>query len=206
MELNEPIENKIVANYRRDNSRRISNFLSRISIGQIFVIGILAFIIISMTNNPTIDKRYYLGGYLILFAIILALYFKTSSEKKILPDYVVKEIAQEALNRKVREGKEFAFDSKAIVLPQCHLKYENDMITGTSGPVAWEVGFIEKVYGSNYKREGVIRIHPYEGFVTGISWMPLGYSGKESRDRDIIPVGVVQGNIKTTEWSGSANN
>ena len=80
------------------------------------------------------------------------------------------------------------------------MKYENDLISGTSGPTSWDVGFVEFVHGTRFKKDGVISIHPYLGIITGIDFRPLGYTGRESRDRDIIPVGVVQGNVKTTEF------
>ena len=194
------MENEIAEEYKKNNESKVKNLLSNISVVHLLVLGVIILIIISISKSNS-DPKYNYVIYGVLVAVILVLYFKPSKEKKLLPDYVVKQIAQEALNKKIREGKEFSFDSKVFVTPYCTLKYENDMTTGTSGPVAWEVGFEELVEGSQYKKAGIVRVHPFEGFITGIKHLPFGYTGRESTDRvDIVPVGVVQGNIKTTDW------
>lgn len=193
----------IAKEYTQKKESRWKHFLSNISTGQVIIFGVIIFLVISFSNNKTADPKYNYVLYGVLIVIILVLYFKPSNQKILLPEHVVKRIAQEALDRKVREGKEFSFDSTVMVNSACHLKYESDMMTGTSGPVAWEIGFIERVNNSQYKKEGVIRIHPYEGIVTGISFYPLGYTGRESRDREIVPVSVVQGSVKTTEYGGT---
>ena len=191
---------KIAKEYKKSSGNRLTEFLAKISTGQVILFGIVIFILIAFNNNQGSDQKYTYAIYFILIGIIAVLYFKPAKEKRLLPDYVAKEIAQEALNLKVREGKEFSFDSKLFVTPYCHLKYENDLITGMSGPVGWDVGFIELVHGTQYKKEGVVSIHPYEGIVTGITFRPLGYTGMESRDKVIIPVAVVEGKIKTTDY------
>lgn len=188
--------------YQRNNNNKFVNMISNLGIGHIIVIGIVALFVISLTKNNQ-DPRYNYVLYFILIGIILVMYFKPSKEQTLLPREVVAKIAQERLNEMVRDGKEFSFDSKVNVNPACHLKYENDLLTGTSGPVSWEVGFVEMVHGSRYVKDGVISIHPFKGIVTGIDFRPMGYTGRESRDRDIIPVGVVQGNIKTSDFSGN---
>jgi hypothetical protein len=195
------MENEIAEEYKKNKESKIKNLLANVSVVHLLIIGVIILIIVAISKNNT-DPKYNYVIYGVLIAIILVLYFKPSKEKKLLPDYIAKQIAQEALNKKVKENKEFAFDSKVYVTPYCHLVYENDMTTGTSGPIKWEVGFEELKEGSQYKKQGVISIHPYEGFVTGIKMMPFGFSGRESHDRDIIPVGVVQGNIKTTDYGG----
>lgn len=186
--------------YAQKKESKFKNFISNISVGQVIIFGIVVFLIISFSKNKQANPAYNYVLYGILITIILILYFKPSKEKVLLPEHIVKQIAREIVKRKVMEGHEFSFDSRVEISAACHLKYENDMVTGTSGPVAWEVGFIEHVHNSNYKKEGVIRIHPYEGICTGISFYPLGYTGRESRDRDIVPVGVVPGSIKTTDF------
>ena len=193
------MEEDLAREYTKNSGHKMEGFLSRVSPFHIIIFGVIIFVIIAMSNNPNLNKNYNYVIYGVLVTIILVLYFKPDKEKKLLPEHVVKQIAQEALNRKLREGKEFAFDSKVLVMPACHLVYENDLINGTSGPISWEIGFVEKVRGTQYGKEGVIRIHPYLGLVCGISFYPAGYTGKESRDRTIIGVGVVQGNVKTTD-------
>ena len=190
----------IVKEYKKTSNTRFGDFLSNLGVGHILLIGLLLFFLVSMSDNPEVDPRQHYIIYFILGAIIVYLIYKPTAEKKILPEYVAKKIAQEALNEKVREGKQFSYASKVLVTGVCRLKYENDLISGTSGPVSWDIGFAESVRGSKYKKEGVISVHPYTGIVTGIEFRPLGYSGRESRDRDIVPVGVVEGKVKTTEF------
>ena len=49
------------------------------------------------------------------------------------------------------------------------------------------------VEGTQYKKSGVVSIHCYDGFVTGIKFMPFGYTGRESHDISEVPVGIIQG-------------
>jgi hypothetical protein len=194
------MENQIVEEYKKNNDNKLQNLLSNVSVVHLLMLGVVALIVYSVLKNNTDPKINYII-YGVMGIIILVLYFRPNKEKKLLPDYIVKQIAQEALNKKVREGKEFAFNSKVFVTPYCTLKYENDMTTGTSGPTSWEIGFEELIQGSQYKKAGIIRIHPFEGFVCGIKHLPFGYTGRETTDKvDIVPVGVVQGNVKTSDW------
>ena len=194
-------EDRIADEYKKNNEKRFQNLLTKINVFHLISVGVIVAILISMSKNST-DPKYNYIGYAVLIGTILVLYFKPPEGKKLLPDYIVKEIAQEALNRKVRIGKEFSFDSKVIVTPYCHLISENDMTTGKSGYVSWDVGFEELVSGSQYKKTGVISIHPHDGFITGIKSMTFGYDGTQSHNKDIVPVGVVMGNFKTTDFGG----
>lgn len=191
--------------YRKKSGHTFRDFVSKIGPSQIIVVGVIFAILVAFSNNPNLDQRYSYIGYFILLAIIGIMYFKPGPHKALLDEETVKHIAQEALNTKMREGNEFSFDSKVFVTSACDLKYEHDFVNGTSGPVGWDVGFVEYVKGTQYKKEGVIRIHPYEGIVTGLRFYPLGYTGRESKDRDIVPVGVIQGNVKTTDFGGGPN-
>lgn len=182
------MEDQIAKEWVNKNDNKWTNFLTRIGPGHIIVFGVIIFIIIAISKNQVTSNKYSILIYSVLVGIILVLMFKPNKEKKLLPEHVVKKIAQEALESKRREGVEIPQDSKVYVQPACHLKWNNDMQTGEYFPTAWEIGFIEKVHGSNYNRDGVISIHPFEGIVTGISWRPLGYTGLESRDKDIVPV------------------
>jgi hypothetical protein len=74
---------------------------------------------------------------------------------------------------------------------------------GKGGYVHWDVGFEELVHGSQYKKQGVVSIHCYDGFITGLKNMPFGFSGRESHDVTEFPVGVVMGNVKTTDFGNT---
>lgn len=190
---------KIAENWKKENSRSVSSIFSQITTAKVVIIAVGLLILLAMSKGNS-DPRYTYVIYGALIVIILVLYFKPMKEKKLLPEYIIKRIAKEELEKKRREGVEIAHDSRISPTLQCHLRYENDFITGSSGPVGWDVGFVELVHGTKYKKEGVISLHPYEGIVTGFKLMPLGYSGRESHDKDIIPVGVMQGTMKTTDY------
>jgi len=191
-----------VKEFRGKEENKISNFFSNIGIVHIVIVVVIVIILIKMGEGNTNPKYHYVI-YFMLGAVILYLIYKPSKEKQeIIPRWLAEKKAQEELDRMVREGKCFTFDSKVYVVAAGRTNYENDLMTGTSGPVSWHIGFIELVHGSQYKKEGVISIHPYNGRVTGLEFRPLGYSGRESKDRDIIPVNVVQGSMKTTDFSG----
>lgn len=193
--------NEIVENYQKKN--KFQNVLSRVNIIHVVIVGLLLFILIKMGKSGT-DPKYYYVGYAVLGVIIAIMYFKAGKNKKLIPRHVAAQIAQEELNRMVRDGKEFAFDSKCVVMAASQMKYKDDLIKGESGvPISWAIGFYEMVHGSNYKREGLIHIHPYEGYVMGIKMLPLGYTGAEETDRiKIVPVGIVSGSFKTSEFGG----
>ena len=131
--------------------------------------------------------------------MILVMYFKTDGTKKLLPRHIIIQIAQQELDLMIRVGQ-FPFDSKVYVSPSCQTKYENDLITDSSGPVSYAVGFYELVHGSQFKRDFVMFLNPYDGNVTGINEMRLGYDGTQTRDVMKIPVGVIQGSFKTNEF------
>lgn len=184
---------EVAEEYLKEENKkdRSSNFWSNFSGGYIVLIVVVVLIAISMSNNEKIDERYYLVIIVGLAIFIIYLMFKPNKEKHLIPEHVIKQMAQEALNKKVREGKEFPFDSKIDVTGVCHLNHEIDVGDGSQGYTAWEVGFIERVHGSNYKKEGVAIFHPFEGLLTGIEYRPLGYSGRESRDRLTICLGIL---------------
>lgn len=188
----------IVEQYIDKKNNRLQTFMSRLNTAKILLFGAIVFVLV--TINRSNNKSYTLIGWAVLLGVILVLYFKKDKTGEILDEPTVKLIAQEILNKKKIEGKEISYDSNVFTLPQCYLKWENDMVSGDSGPVAWDVGFVEMVHGKNYRREGIIHIHPYKGICTGIEWRPLGYSGIESKDRDVVPVGIIPGTIKTTEY------
>jgi hypothetical protein len=193
--------NEIVEEYKKGNENRVNNLLSSVTPIHLIVFGVLVLIAYSITkNNKDTNMTYII--YAVLFGVIIVLLYKPSKEKRLLPREVVVRIVKEEAEKMRRMGVEFSFDSKIFVKPHCHLKYENDMTTGTSGPVSWEVGVDELVHGTQYKKTFVFFVHPYEGIITGVDERVFGFKGIESRDRDVVPVGVVQGNIKTTDFGG----
>jgi len=186
---------------------RTAKFLSKVSVVHLVIIGILFLGLVVVSRSKT-DPIYNYIIFGILVAIIALLYFKPSKGKNIIPEWLAKKKALAALERKRREGSEIAFDSKVLVMPQCQLTWKDDMITGDSVPTGWDIGFKELIHGSKYSKEGVITLNPYTGEVTGICWMPFGYSGTEKATRvKIVPVGVlgtVQGGVNPKDFKNPA--
>lgn len=175
-----------------EKSSKIRNFFSSVSVGQVFLIVILFLGLLAI--NKTTDARYTYAIYGGLVIIILVLYFKSNPGRKLISVEEAKQCAQEYLEKLRRDGNEISFDSKVHVLPQCHPVYEDNLLTGQSGIVCYDCGFVEEVHGSLYRKEGVIKVHPYERIVTGLRWMNLGYTGRESSDVKIVPVGIINNN------------
>lgn len=181
----------------------LTNFLSKLSMPQVVGIILVVFILTSLYKS-NVDPKYHIVAYLGFILIIAALYFKPDKRKRLLPRYVAAQIAQDELDRMVREGISMPYDSKCYVMAASQVKHKDDLITGEGGvPLSWAIGFYEKVHGSEYKKEGVIYIHPYDGIVTGINWLPTGYSGTETKDIKVVPVSVVAGTFKTTDYGGT---
>ena len=127
--------------------------------------------------------------FMIIFSfIILSLFlmFRETSELKLIPEHIIKQIASNTLEKKRLKGEEIPFDAKVKVTLVGEGIYEQDMISGTSGIIRRDVGF--QMIRKGYKQTGVIGIHPYNGTILGIRWEKLGYTGKETKDRIIIPV------------------
>jgi hypothetical protein len=138
------MEERIAEDYKKNSENRTKNLLARINIVHLLILGVIVLIIFSISKNTT-DPKYNYVIYAVLIGIILVLYFKPSKEKRLLPDYIAKEIAQEALNKKVRDGIEFPYDSKVYVTPYCHLVWKDSVFDGNGGYVHWDIGFEELV-------------------------------------------------------------
>lgn len=190
--------------YQNDSSNRTRNFLSNLSIGKIFIIGIIILILIYISSNKDIDPKTNYVVYGILIAIILYLYFKPSTDRRLITRAEAVRIAEEELTRMIRGGREFSHDSK-IFISDCSNLRSVGSATGNTEYESWDIGFIECVHGTNYKKDKIIRIHPYFGIVMGIEDMPMGYTGKEKKDIQYIPIGIFQGSLKTTDLNTNPN-
>lgn len=188
----------VIENYNKKKEKRFRNLLSKIGIGHVILIAILFFIAISITNKPDIDPRYNYIIYATLIGIIILMYYKSGSEKEELIDwFTAASIVEEASKKMLRQGIEFSFDSKVKVMAPSHNKYENDLVSGYSGPVMWNIGVREYIHGSTYYKDWVCSVHPYKGLIMGWKKFPMGFSGREEMvDVKIVPVNVVEGSSK----------
>lgn len=196
------MDEHIADEYQRNLGDKVKNFISNIGLGTILVLGAIIGILIFMTTRKNLDPRYHWVVYFILGGIIIYLWFKSSPEKKLIPRKVAVKIAQEELDYMVKTGREFKHDSIVKVTEYSHLRTKDNLTDGFFDFVAWDIGYEELIQGSQFKKEGVISIHPYKGIVIGIEGAPMGWDARESRDVKIVPVGVIMGTQKTTDMAG----
>jgi hypothetical protein len=161
---------------------------------QVNPVQILVFVIILLGGNYLVSQGKIESSYFWIFVIaaaviIIFLIKRGSTSPTLIPEHIIKQIANEALLKKREKGIEIPFDAKVNVTLVGEAIWEQDMIAGTSNVIKRDVGF--EVTRKGYKKTGVIGIHPYNGTVLGIRWEKLGYSGKSGRDRVIVPVGVI---------------
>lgn len=156
------------------------------------VIGIL--IMISLGNywvtTGKIDTNLFWGILVAMGFFVLFLMYREDSEAKLIPEHIIKQIGQESLEKKRALGIEIPFDCKVKVTLVGEGIWEQDMVSGTSGMIRRDVGF--EVIRKGYIKKGVIGIQPYNGTILGLRWERFGYTGKESKDRIIVPVEVIK--------------
>lgn len=154
------------------------------------ILGIaLIFVANYYTKLGKISPTFFYAIIIGLVILIVYLLYRAPTQEKLIPEHIIKRIAYESLERKRMLGEEIPFDCKIRVTLVGECVYEHDMLKGLSGIVKREVGF--EIIRKGYRKTGVIGIHPYTGDVMGLRWERLGYSGKETKDRTIVPVGVV---------------
>ncbi len=158
----------------------------------IHVIGVILLIFLGRywVSEGKIPGNYLLGISIAFGVLFLFLIYRESNEPKLIPEHIIKQIAYDALEKKKSRGIEIPFDAKVKVTLAGEGIYEQDMVSRTSGLIRRDVGF--EIIQKGYRKKGVIGIHPYNGIILGIRWELLGYSGKETKDRLIIPVSVLE--------------
>ncbi len=181
-------------NYRTWKKRKDS-WWTKVSkqVKPIHVIGIALLIFLGnyWTSSGKIQPQFFLGMIIAFGVLIFFLIFRESSESRLIPEHIIKEIAKEALEEKRRIGEEIPFDCKVKITLVGECKYEQDLISRTSGIVSRDVGF--EIIRKGYRKKGVLRIHPYDGEIMGIRWMPLGYTGAETKDVRLVPISILEG-------------
>ena len=140
--------------------------------------------------NGKLSSQYFWGGVIGIIVIAIFMMFRNTSENKLIPEHIIKQIAYESLNKKKGKIGEIPFDSRIRVTLVGEAIYEQDLLSGTSGIIKRDVGF--EIIQKGYVKTGVIGIHPYNGQVMGIRWERMGYGGKSSAStRTIVPVSVI---------------
>ena len=140
-------------------------------------------------SSGKVNSSFFWGVVIAFGVLFLFLMFRETTEQKLIPEHIIKQIAQNALENKRRLGVEIPFDAKVKVSLVGESIWEQDFISQTSGIIKREVGF--EVIRKGYIKKGVIGVHPYNGTILGLRWEQFGYSGKETKDRTIVPAGVI---------------
>lgn len=158
-----------------------------------WVLGVLILIAFgnSWVSSGKIDSNLFWGIVVAFGGLIIFLTFRGSVEPQLIPEHIIKQIAQDALEKKKRLGIEIPFDAKVRVTLVGEGIWEQDFISKTSGMIRRDVGF--EVIRKGYIKTGVMGVHPYNGTVLGLRLEKFGYTGKESKDRIIIPAGIISG-------------
>jgi len=152
------------------------------------VIGflVLFFFGANLSASGKIQSNYFFGAVISFIILAIFLMFRDTNEQKLIPEHIIKQIVYNALDKKRQKGIEIPFDAKIKVTLVGENIYEQDFVSGTSGTIRRDVGF--EIIRKGYKKVGVAGVHPYNGTILGFRFESLGYSGKETKDRTIIPV------------------
>lgn len=177
-------------NWEKKQNSRWTKISQQVKAVHVLLIVGLIFFAVYMYNTKKLSREAILAIVVPFGILILFLMYRETSTPKLIPEHIIKQIAQDALERKRTIGIEIPFDCKVRVTLVGEGIYETDMYTGTSGIIKRDVGF--EVIKHGLRKTGVIGIHPYNGTILGLRWMRLGYSGTESKDRQIIPVGFIE--------------
>ena len=183
-------ERKDYLNWEKRTNSKWTRLSQQIKPFHVVVLFLLIFVAQAAYSSETISKNTAIMIIVPFVALLIFLMYRESSVSKLIPEHIIKQIAYDALERKRIIGIEIPFDAKVRVTLVGEGIYETDMYTGTSGIIKREVGF--EVIRSGLRKTGVIGIHPYNGTVMGIRFERLGYYGKSTPDRVIIPVGFVE--------------
>jgi hypothetical protein len=182
--MNEDYTEWVEENKKRDSP--LSRLSRQIKPWHIIIVGFILFLGNYLNKTGQVKSQWFWGFIIILGVVVVYLLYRDIGEKKLIPEHIIKDIAQASLERKRLKGVEIPFDSKVHVTLVGEPVYETDLATGGHGIIKREVGF--EVIKKGYRRTGVIGVQPYTGDIMGIRWERTGYTGKETKDRVIVPV------------------
>jgi len=155
----------------------------RKSMTPIHLIGLVVLLMFSfyMLNQSGINKN------LVFVAIGVVIFFiiwrGTGKKEKIpIPENVIKIISLRLMKRKVLN--EYPYGTQIYSLPYCGLRYQGEW-GGEFKPWKWEVG-IKIITPPGLKKDLLVCLHPYDGYITKIMDMPSGYDGKASSDLKVL--------------------
>lgn len=181
-------------NWKKKENSAWNRFSKQIK--PVHLIGIFLLILVgqSLVSSGKMTNTLFWGIVVSFVVVFIFLAYRAPLQSQLIPERVIKTIAQRALEQKKKTG-EISYDAKVNVMLSGEAHYEQDFISGTSGIVRRDVGF--EINRKGYKKKGVIGVHPYSGEILGIRWEPLGYTGKETKDRIIVPANFLKNSEPT---------
>lgn len=150
----------------------------------LFVFFALVIFFNSQVTSGKINRETFFIVLIPLVIVLLFFLIKSHSEKRLIPEPILKQFVKEELEKK--KGSELPFDCKIKVSLQSGMVWKENFVTGFSGPTKKEIGF--EMIRSGYSRKGIASIDPYTGYFWGFRWAPMGYTGNETQDEKIVPV------------------
>lgn len=177
-------------NWEKKQNSRWTKISQQVKAVHVLLIVGLIFFAVWMYNTQKLSREAILAIVVPFGILILFLMYRETSTPKLIPEHIIKQIAQDALERKRTIGIEIPFDCKVRVTLVGEGIYETDMYTGTSGIIKREVGF--EVIKHGLRKTGVLGIQPFNGTILGIRFERMGYDGKGTPNRILIPVGFVE--------------
>ncbi len=136
-----------------------------------------------LVASGQMSRGVFFIGVISFGVLFLFLIFRENTEPKLLPEHIIKQIVQEAFEKKQKIGKEIPFDAQIRVTLLAGSKYEQDLISGTSGIVSRQVGV--EIMRKSYIKSYVVSLHPMNGTITNILPQPLGIGSKDALDKDV---------------------
>lgn len=168
------------------------------NLGPFQLIGLIAIFLIAfkVLTDSGINKNYV---YITLIGIVVVLFWMTNKKPSLLPipENVIKIITLSLMKRKI--GNEYQSGTQIITLPFCKLRQWGTPFVHLPVYWKWEVG-VRVITPRGLKKDLLVILHPFEGYITGIIDMPSGYSGGESHDIKInTPEAYAPIPVKTEE-------
>ena len=161
-------------NWKSNEESIIKRIVRNIEVKHVILIIILVILFFILMQNKKDDKIFFIiGGGII--ALIFFLTFKTTSEKRLLKEELVKRIVLETLKAKRGIEDWIPHGSHIELTGYCALRLWGDDY------YKWEVG-ARIIRPDGYIDERMIAVHPYDGFIMKIQATPTGYDATEAPD------------------------
>ena len=188
MEKRDPYENFV--NWEKKKNSKWSKISKQIKPLHVIGIFLLVFLGQYWVSTGKIQGNYFWGITIAFVMLFVFLMYRETNDPKLIPEHIIKQIVYDALEKKRARGIEIPFDAKVKVTLAGEGVHEQDMASRTSGIIRRDVGF--EIIRKGYTKKGVVGVHPFSGIILGIRFEPFGYTGKETKDRVIIPVSVLE--------------